>query len=320
MNQRAVIVNADDLGFSRGTNLAILRAHTEGLVTSTSLAVSGPAADHAVEEVIRRSPRLGTGLHLVLTSGMAISPPTTVGHLVRPDGRFRHGFVGLARLLSGRHRDAALGQIRREFEAQWSRARSWGLRLDHLDSHRHVHMLPALWPTTVDLAARAHIPTVRRSVERPSWRTDGTTWLAGWVGTPAFKRLLLLACARRHRDASPNPVRVVFRGLVRSGCMFAPALRRALVQTEDAVVEIVSHPGLSMLTADEAAVLAPEDRRFLRSSKRIRELEALLSPDLRSDAARDGVPLMTFNQAMRMLEGPVRGPDRASPTAARPRT
>src|SRR5262249_11827499 len=40
---RRLVVTADDFGFSHGVNQAILRAHREGIVTSTSLMVTGDA-------------------------------------------------------------------------------------------------------------------------------------------------------------------------------------------------------------------------------------------------------------------------------------
>ena len=38
---RPLVVNADDLGLSRGINAAIRRAHVDGIVTSTSLLTVG---------------------------------------------------------------------------------------------------------------------------------------------------------------------------------------------------------------------------------------------------------------------------------------
>jgi hypothetical protein len=39
--QRFAIVNGDDFGFSTGVNQAIFKAHTDGVLTSTSLMVTG---------------------------------------------------------------------------------------------------------------------------------------------------------------------------------------------------------------------------------------------------------------------------------------
>ena len=43
-----VIMNADDFGFSRGVNLAILEGFQHGILTSTSLMVNMPGFEHAV--------------------------------------------------------------------------------------------------------------------------------------------------------------------------------------------------------------------------------------------------------------------------------
>ena len=45
--ERYLVVNADDFGRSEGVNRGILRAHERGIVTSTSLMVRWPAAEHA---------------------------------------------------------------------------------------------------------------------------------------------------------------------------------------------------------------------------------------------------------------------------------
>ena len=51
-----LVVNADDLGVSRGAKLGIVRAHREGIVTSASLAVTTPFYEHAVESCVRDLP------------------------------------------------------------------------------------------------------------------------------------------------------------------------------------------------------------------------------------------------------------------------
>ena len=61
-----LIVNADDFGASRGINRAILELHELGVVTSTSLMMTMPAAADAVRTA-RRAPCLGVGLHATLT-------------------------------------------------------------------------------------------------------------------------------------------------------------------------------------------------------------------------------------------------------------
>jgi chitin disaccharide deacetylase len=59
---RLLVVNADDLGLSRGINDGILEAHTEGIVTSASLMVSAPGAAEAVRAAADH-PEMSLGLH-----------------------------------------------------------------------------------------------------------------------------------------------------------------------------------------------------------------------------------------------------------------
>jgi hypothetical protein len=60
LNLRRLIVNADDFGCSEEVNEAIIRAYNEGVLTSTSLMVTGSAFDHAVrpEKYVAGAPQL----------------------------------------------------------------------------------------------------------------------------------------------------------------------------------------------------------------------------------------------------------------------
>src|SRR5262249_60830255 len=57
-----LIVNADDFGASAGINRGIVDCHTRGVVTSTSLMVTGRAARDAAV-LSRRHPALPVGWH-----------------------------------------------------------------------------------------------------------------------------------------------------------------------------------------------------------------------------------------------------------------
>src|SRR5690349_4998998 len=63
--RRFLIVNADDFGRTRSTNEGIVRSHTEGIVTSTSLMVRWPEA-RAAAALARELPALSVGLHVDL--------------------------------------------------------------------------------------------------------------------------------------------------------------------------------------------------------------------------------------------------------------
>jgi chitin disaccharide deacetylase len=60
--KRYLIVNADDFGQSAGINRGIIECHQRGILTSTSLMVTGKALDQAVK-LSRENPTLAVGLH-----------------------------------------------------------------------------------------------------------------------------------------------------------------------------------------------------------------------------------------------------------------
>lgn len=65
---KKIIINADDFGISEGAVLGIIKAHQDGILTSTTCMVNMPYAKMGLE-LASRYPNLGVGIHLVLTVG-----------------------------------------------------------------------------------------------------------------------------------------------------------------------------------------------------------------------------------------------------------
>ena len=59
---RYLIFNADDFGASTGVNRGIIDCHQKGVLTSTSLMVTGRALEEAIQ-LSRENPKLAIGLH-----------------------------------------------------------------------------------------------------------------------------------------------------------------------------------------------------------------------------------------------------------------
>src|SRR3982074_2267831 len=85
--QRRLIVNADDFGSSEAVNEAVVRAYTEGVLTSCSLMVTGEAFEDAVR-LAHAHPGLAVGIHLVTVMGRAVLPHTEIPALVDQAGYF----------------------------------------------------------------------------------------------------------------------------------------------------------------------------------------------------------------------------------------
>jgi hypothetical protein len=148
---RRLIVNADDFGLTPGVSRGILRAHREGLVTSTTVLVNLPG-DPALDAEAADDGALGLGLHFNLTWGPPAAPAGAVPSLVDGDGRFvRDGdAVGVR---------ARPEDVRREADAQLHAfERRFGRLPTHADSHHHVHRQPRIMEAILDVVDRAGLP------------------------------------------------------------------------------------------------------------------------------------------------------------------
>ncbi len=173
-----IIFNADDFGISRGVNQAIIRAHNEGILNSASLMVNQKYAKEAVVATAAM-PNLELGLHLNLTNESCAAPATEIPLLVDADGKFKNGFVKLLLLSLFKHKQLQ-EQVRREAEAQILKARAMGAKLQHIDSHRHVHLIPAVFEVVAVLAQKYQLGRIRIMNEcgmLTATHTRGLGWL-----------------------------------------------------------------------------------------------------------------------------------------------
>jgi len=155
----SVIVTADDLGLSPGVTRGILESHRRGVVRSTSLLVTYPAAEEAAALALAE-PDLEVGLHLDLVGGRPASDPSAVPSLCDEDGRFHPLPIFTRRLFTGRVRATELAA---EVRAQTARARSWGVPALAWDSHRHVHLMPPVARVVGRVARELGVRWVRRA-------------------------------------------------------------------------------------------------------------------------------------------------------------
>src|SRR5262245_58207581 len=91
---KRLIVTADDFGLTHGINEAIVRSYRQGIVTSASLIVTGPAFESAAD-LARQYPGLDIGLHLDLADDpIAFAMHLALGRIAPADleRRIRHQF------------------------------------------------------------------------------------------------------------------------------------------------------------------------------------------------------------------------------------
>lgn len=230
---RGLIVTADDFGAALAVNEAVEQAHVDGILTAASLMVSGAAAADAVARA-RRLPALGVGLHIVLADGAPVLPPEQVPALVGSDGRFHDSMLRTALAIAASA--AARRQLAAEIEAQFAAFAATGLRLDHVNAHKHFHLHPMIASAILRIGPQYGMTAMRAPVE------PGTPlamrWWAGLLGTRA-----------RGHGLTVND-RVV--GLAWSGAFDAARMRAAVAGLGDGLTEIYCHPATSDSWAGQA--------------------------------------------------------------------
>ena len=269
------VINADDLGVSRGATLGIVRAHLEGVVTSASLAPTGADYRHAVEITRQDCPELGIGLHFTLSAGKPISDPLDVPLLIDQKGDFRWEFLSLLKTLRLQRSGELLTQIEIELEAQLQKLLSDGVTPDHINSERHVHLIPGIFDIVILAAKRHRIPYVRA----------GNDISLGLLGIKHFKpvflsggilKFILLQGLTYINKGKRQQVRFCnnFASYIYTGRLDL-VLTQILEKAPEGVTEIMVHPGIPEESLD--VILGnPGLEKYLALEDRRRELNACI--------------------------------------------
>lgn len=279
--KRFAIINGDDFGFSTGVNQAILKAHTQGVLTSTSLMVTGEAFEEAVA-LAKAHLTLGVGLHLVLVCGRGALPKATIPHLVDARGNFSDdpAKAGLKYQFS----QAARRELRLEIRAQLEKFRQTGLPMSHVDGHLHLHAHPVVIGILLELAPEFDIKVIRLPFEELNFtlNVDRSRWFAKASGWWIFKQLRQSAQKRLQKAGIGYAERVY--GLLKSGEMTADYLARLIPQIQASCVEIYAHPAIALPGEPRNGPLGAGEK----------ELEALLSNEVRNALTSHGFKLTHF--------------------------
>ncbi len=143
-------VNGDDFGFSPGQNLGIIKAHTDGILTSTSLMANGAYVEEAVA-LSKQHPSLAIGVHLIIDYGYPVLPKEQVKTLVNQDGHF-------LRFQEDAPLPVLQDEVFNEWCAQIDKIITLGVKPTHLDGHHHMHLHPSLLATTLKVAKKYQLP------------------------------------------------------------------------------------------------------------------------------------------------------------------
>ncbi len=287
--KRILIINADDLGYTRGINQAIRDCSVAGMVRSTSLMANGSAFDDAVA-MVRDAEILDVGVHLVLTGLPPVSNPSEISGLVDERGRLPVSPWALAASLLGGGISRAA--IRQELSNQITMILDHGLQPTHLDSHKHVHVLPGVLEVVVELARQFSIPWIRNPFDTvPFFRVarllDKDNRRSFCIQHSKANLIGVLRSSFRGRIRSAG-VRVPdhFLGISLTGIWNEAAMILLFRELPEGITEWMVHPG----NCDQD--LLGMDTRL--SEEREKERDLLISPAMQEHLVREHITLSSF--------------------------
>jgi predicted glycoside hydrolase/deacetylase ChbG (UPF0249 family) len=256
-------------------NRGIIETIEAGVVTSTSLMVNMPACDDAIRrlrEMRARATAASIGLHFNIVAGRPLGSCPTL-----TDARTGE-FLPLPTLVwKAFTRRIDLGDLDRELEAQLHHAEQLiaplGVRVTHIDSHRHAHCLPGVFDAVIRAATRRGIGHVRQPYESAPLLRRPRAVLASW----------LLRAVLANRPAIDD---VRFTGFAAMGSRtFDRDIEALVAALPPGTTELMVHPGYD---SSELAAIDPY------RAPREREVRALTSPALRERIRALGVELTRF--------------------------
>ena len=261
---KRLVVNADDFGFNADVNEGILEAHRDGIVRSASLMANGSAAEEAARGA-QRHPKLAVGCHLVLVQGASVACP----------GRPLPSSVPQL-LASLPQREEIVG----EFRAQVDKLLALGIRPTHLDTHKHLHLLPRVLDALTTVAEEYSILWIRKPFDVPLGGPPRLRSVAALAIRPLKRQF-----ERRLRESQCLTVDY-FAGFLTTGSLSSRRLASLLAAIPDGTGEFMCHPGVC------GPELSRADTRLKES--REAELEALCSPIVKRAVAANGIEIVSY--------------------------
>ena len=274
---KRLIVTADDFGAAVEVNDGVERAHRDGILSAASLMVAGAAANDAVQRA-RVMPGLRVGLHLVLVDGRPVLPAAAVPDLVDKSGNFRNDMArsGAAMFFLPRVR----AQLAAEIEAQFAGFEATGLKLDHVNAHKHFHLHPTVAALIVKLGKKHGVRGARVPLEPQA--VLGRIEKHKVSGVVALTTPFARGLRSRFRRAGITAPDHVF-GLAWSGAMTVTRLVGLIEHLPEGLSEIYTHPATGPYPGSAPGYLYGE------------ELAALTDPGLAGLIAAKGIRMGGFS-------------------------
>ena len=276
-----VIIHNDDFGLNYGFSYAIHNCFIKGVTTSTSLRVNGTAYDHSVKKILPKINKIGLGLHLNLT-----------------DGKNYKSFIKILFATIVKRRKT-LNWVQKEFEKQFLQTiQKDKLKIDHIDSESHIHMIPPIFKIAVSLCRKYKVGFIRNSNENYYLTGDLKTDLKPFINSNII-RFLVLKCFAfiNQKTLKDHELKTsdCFYGILHTGEMNQPAFLGALrnaLKNNYQLVEILSHPAIK--TDKDRNFTSPFIKKYTAKIEREIEAGVLKSQEVKRFIRKNKIKLVNF--------------------------
>jgi chitin disaccharide deacetylase len=288
---RRLIINADDFGFTAGVNRAIVEAHERGIVTSSTLMATGRAFNDAVV-LSKTAPRLSVGCHVVLIDGEPAVDAEQLRSLVSPQSgaaRFNDNLKSFAaRALTAR---LSAEEIEAETTGQIRKLQAAGISVSHVDTHKHVHLFPAVLRPVLRAARTCGIRAIRNPFgPRKPLKSRQLLRRPNLWTRYAEVRILRQLSGRFHataeREGFQTPDGTL--GIEVTGTLDETLFRAIAEIIPEGTWEFVCHPGYNDDELKSAKTRLRESRET--------ELRVLTMPEARDILSSQGIDLISYRE------------------------
>jgi len=279
-----------------GINRAIAEAQQRGVVTSATLMANSHAFDGAValaRTLAGDKARFSVGCHVVLLDGEPVLPAHRVGSLLQSGGRNGNHFRAKLNdfVMASFRGKLRPEEIEAEAKAQMQRLQAAGVEPSHFDTHKHVHMFPAVLRPLLRAARARNVPAVRNPF--------GQVWALPLVDVllrrqlwKRFAQLNVLRnfAAKFRHEVEAHGLRTTDGSVavLVTGSLDVNLFRKIVDSIPDGTWEFVCHPGYNDADLDKV-------RTRLRES-RAKELELLTSDEAKEALQARDIELISYQE------------------------
>ncbi|MDR1701872.1 MAG: ChbG/HpnK family deacetylase, partial [Sporomusaceae bacterium] len=230
-------------------------------------------------EMAGKLPKLGVGVHLTLVGEKPVENPARVPSLLNGGVCFYDNYTQFIKKYAQGKIDHQ--EIAREFRAQIEKAQK--LKITHLDSHQHLHVLPGIIELVIELALEFGIKAVRVPGESFFFRGGYQAGLGRFIGRSGLTALALNARRKIKKAALLAPDN--FFGMLAGGNLREEFLLNILAAVPAGVSEIMIHPA-----ADDRALQV----KYGWAHNWQAELSALTSEKVLWEIKKQKIELISF--------------------------